>query len=89
LLDLSKFFTGALNLVELHPTTNPQEDLSTRFAFVCTLCGPKSIFPSSAFSRVHPENFSINKRLLPLLGPTAYQRLGEFLQFNLGASLRA
>ena len=41
---------------------------------------------TSSFSRIHPENFSVNKLLLPLLGPAAYFRLVEFLQFSSGQS---
>jgi hypothetical protein len=79
-----KLYLAALTISELHKDSNPHEDLATRLAFVCNVCGPKTIFPTSSFSRIHPENFSVNKLLLPLLGPTAYYRLAEFLQTNQG-----
>jgi hypothetical protein len=44
-------------MVELHKDTRPQEDLATRLAYVCTVCGPKTLFPTSSFSRLHPENY--------------------------------
>ena len=51
-------------------------------AFVCTVCGPKAIFPTSPFSKNYPSNYSLNKLILPLLGPSGYFHLSEFLQHN-------
>ena len=51
-------------------------------AFVCTICGPKAIFPTSPFSKIYPSNYSLNKKVLPLLGPSGYFHLLDFLQNN-------
>ena len=67
-----------LNLVE-HTTPDAKADLATKLAFVCAECGPRVSFPSSALSQIHPENYTINKTLLPRLGPTAYYKLVEFV----------
>ena len=74
---------GKMTLAEMSPDVDGnQEDLVTRLAFVCTVCGPKAIFPTSPFSKNYPSNYSLNKLLLPLLGPSAYFHLSEFLQHN-------
>ena len=62
-----------------HTTHDTKVDLATRLAFVCTVCGPRVTFPSSSLSQIHPENYTVNKTLLPRLGPTAYYKLVEFV----------
>ena len=74
---------GKMTLAEMSPEVEGnQEDLVTRLAFICTVCGPKAIFPTSPFSKTYPSNYSLNKLLLPLLGPSAYFHLAQFLQHN-------
>ncbi len=72
-----------MTIAEMTPEVEGnQEDLVTRLAFVCGVCGPKAIFPTSPFSKAFPSNYSLNKLLLPLIGPTAYFHLSSFLQHN-------
>jgi len=72
-----------MTLAEMSPEIEGnQEDVVTRLAFVCTVCGPKAIFPTSPFSKTYPTNYSLNKLLLPLLGPSSYFHLSQFLQHN-------
>lgn len=72
-----------MTLAEMSPEIDGnQEDVVTRLAFVCTVCGPKAIFPTSPFSKTYPTNYSLNKLLLPLLGPSSYFHLAQFLQQN-------
>ena len=74
---------GKMTLAEMSPEVEGnQEDLVTRLAFICTVCGPKAIFPTSPFSKTYPSNYSLNKLLLPLLGPSSYFHLAQFLQHN-------
>ena len=68
-----------LTLVE-HTTYNSRCDLATKMAFFCPECGPKASFTSSPISQCHPENYSVNKMVLPLLGPEAYYKLVNFVQ---------
>ena len=76
---------GKLTLAEMSPDVKGnREDLVTRLAFVCKICGPKVIFPTSPFSNNYPSNYSVNKLLLPLIGPYSYFHLVEFLQNNAG-----
>eukprot|EP00090_Calanus_glacialis_P013471 TRINITY_DN22146_c0_g1_i1.p1 TRINITY_DN22146_c0_g1~~TRINITY_DN22146_c0_g1_i1.p1 ORF type:complete len:1179 (-),score=271.67 TRINITY_DN22146_c0_g1_i1:51-3149(-) len=49
-----------------------QEDLATQLALLCSTCGAQTIFTTSSFSAEDPPNYSVNKTLLPLLGPNAY-----------------
>ena len=47
-----------LTLAEMSPEIEGnQEDVVTRLAFVCTVCGPKAIFPTSPFSKTYPTNY--------------------------------
>ena len=72
-----------MTLAEMSPEVEGnQEDIVTRLAFVCTVCGPKAIFPTSPFSKTYPTNYSLNKLLLPLIGPSAYFHLAQFVQQN-------
>jgi hypothetical protein len=72
---------GKMTLTEMSPDVEGnQEDVVTRLAFVCVICGPKAIFPTSPFSKTYPSNYSLNKLLLPLLGPSSYFHLASFLQ---------
>ena len=74
---------GKMTLAEMSPEVEGnQEDLVTRLAFVCAVCGPKAIFPTSPFSKNYPSNYSLNKLMLPLIGPSGYFHLSEFLQHN-------
>ena len=68
-----------LTLAE-HTTYDAKADLATKMVFLCSVCGPKVSFMSSAISRIHPENYSANKKLLPLLGPVAYYKLAQFVR---------
>ena len=52
-----------------------QEDLATHLALLCSTCGAQTIFSTSSFSTEDPPNYSVNKTLLPLLGPNAYYSL--------------
>ena len=53
-----------MTLAEMSPEIEGnQEDVVTRLAFVCTVCGPKAIFPTSPFSKTYPTNYSLNKLL--------------------------
>ena len=61
-------------------------DLATRLTILCKTCGPKVTFPSSPISECHPENFSVNKIVLPLLGPEGYTKLSKFLRESPGTS---
>ena len=76
---------GKLTLAEMSlDVKGNREDLVTRLAFVCKICGPKVIFPTSPFSKNYPSNYSANKLLLPLIGPNSYFHLVEFLQNDSG-----
>ena len=44
----------------------------TQLALLCSTCGAQTIFSTSSFSTEDPPNYSVNKTLLPLLGPNAY-----------------
>ena len=68
-----------LTLAE-HTTFDSKADLATKMVFMCSVCGPKVSFMSSAISRLHPENYSANKKLLTLLGPVAYYKLAHFVK---------
>jgi len=61
-------------------TSMGQEDLATQMALLCSVCGNQTIFTSSSYSDEEPTNYSINKSLLPLLGPGAYYNLCSFVQ---------
>ena len=63
-----------LTLAE-HCGYESKTDLATKLVFICSECGPKVSFMSSPMSRIHPENYTINKKLLPMLGPVAYYKV--------------
>jgi len=57
-----------------------QIDLATQLGLLCTTCGLQTIFPSSSFSADFPPNYSVNKALLPALGPSAFYSLVHEVQ---------
>ena len=66
-------------LYELDPSVC-HDDLATQLTFTCTLCSTATTFPNSPFSEIYPQNYSVNKHLLPMLGPKAYFELVQFVQ---------
>lgn len=76
-----KYSGGAPNisLLEL-PAHRSQIGLATHLILRCSVCTKSTVFPNSAFSRQYPANYSINKLMLPLLGPASYYKLTNFLQ---------
>ena len=54
--------------------------MATQLGLLCTTCGLQTIFPSSSFSADQPPNYSVNKTLLPALGPSAFYSLVHEVQ---------
>ena len=73
------FSGGKVLLYELDPAAC-HDDLATQLTFQCSLCQTATTFPNSPFSEIYPQNYSVNKHLLPMLGPKAYFELVQFVQ---------
>lgn len=73
------FAGGKIDMFESNPGKF-HEDLATQFNFVCSKCNKTTVFSNSPFSKMYPNNYSINKHLMPQLGTNAFFKLVQFVQ---------
>jgi len=74
----------SLIFTEVNPGVS-QVDLATQLGLLCSVCGVQTIFSTSSFSEEEPPNYSVNKAMLPQLGPFAYYSLVNIIQRTVGS----